>query len=179
MTAGAASAAAIRAVVLTFSDSRTDADDTSGKLLVSLLEAAGHVVVAKRIVREDEATVRQAFDEALASEVDVIVSTGGTGIAPRDIAIDVLERRFDKKLDGFGEAFRRLSWDEVGARSLLSRATAGTVGTTLVAAFPGSEKAVRLGVRDVLLPVLGHAVALLRGHTSHGLEKSDRASLKK
>lgn len=172
-------AAPIRVAVLTFSDSRTEANDTGGKLLVSLLQAEGHLVLSKRIVREDAATVREAFDLALASDVDVVVTTGGTGIAARDIAIDAIERRFDKKLDGFGEAFRRLSWDEVGARSLLSRATAGTVGAKLVAALPGSEKAVRLGLRDVLLPMLSHAVQLLRGQTSHAPKENLEASLKK
>lgn len=179
MKAASDNASPVRALVLTFSDTRTEENDTGGKLLVGLLSAAGHEVIAKRIVREDEATVRAALDEALATQADVVVTTGGTGIAPRDIAIDVLERRFEKKLDGFGETFRRLSWDEVGARSVLSRATAGTVGTKLVAALPGSEKAVRLGTRDVLLPMLTHAVALLRGQTSHPVKESTEGSPKK
>jgi molybdenum cofactor biosynthesis protein B len=161
----------LRLAVVTFSDSRTEATDTGGALLASLLEAAGHLVVQRRLVREDEGAVRAAFADVLATDVDAVITTGGTGIAPRDIAIDVLEPLFDKRLDGFGEAFRRLSWDQVGARSLLSRATAGTARGKLVVALPGSEKAIRLGINDVLLPFLPHAIALLRGDTQHRSEK--------
>ena len=166
----------VRCLVLTFSDTRTEPDDTSGDAIATLLAEAGHAVVGRRIVREDASTVRAAFEDALATDVDAIVTTGGTGIAPRDIVIDVLEPLFHKKLEGFGEAFRRLSWDQVGARSVLSRATAGTVGPKLLVALPGSEKAVRLGVTDVLLPFLIHAVALLQGHTAHGPAKHERST---
>lgn len=153
--------------VITFSDTRTEQTDTSGDLAVLLLTEAGHRVTVRRIVREDVDLVRAALVDLIESDVAVIVTTGGTGISARDVAIDVLERLLERRLDGFGEAFRRLSWGQVGARSLLSRATAGTVSGKLVVALPGSEKAVRLGIEEVLLPILPHAAALLRGETAH------------
>lgn len=89
--------------------------------------------------------------------------SGGTGIAPRDVTYESVEPLIEKRLDGFGEAFRRLSWDEVGARSVLSRAIAGTRGRVLIVALPGSPNAVRLAVDRVLAPILGHAIKLLQG----------------
>mgnify|MGYP003378695839 CR=1 FL=1 len=91
--------------------------------------------------------------------------TGGTGIASRDTTYEAISGLFDKTLDGFGEAFRRLSWDEIGPRAILSRATAGVVGKTVVFALPGSTNAVRLGTRALVTQVLGHAVAIARGET--------------
>jgi len=95
--------------------------------------------------------------------IDAIVTTGGTGLSPRDRTIESLQGMFDKTLDGFGEAFRRLSWDAVGPNAILSRATAGVVRRTLVVALPGSVAAVRLAVQELLLPTLEHAVALASG----------------
>jgi molybdenum cofactor biosynthesis protein B len=158
-----------RVWTLTFSDTRTPEDDEGGQLLGQLLAASGHPLVAHRIAREDEASVAAALDEALAAPgVQAIVCTGGTGIAPRDIAIELIERRLERALPGFGEAFRRLSWEQVGPRSVLSRATAGTARGRLLVALPGSLKAVRLGVDALLVPILDHAVDLLEGRTGHG-----------
>jgi molybdenum cofactor biosynthesis protein B len=98
---------------------------------------------------------------------DAIVTTGGTGIAPRDRTYEAIEALLEKRLDGFGEAFRRLSWDEVGPRAVLSRALAGVHRGRIVAALPGSPKAVVLAVDQVLAPILAHAVALARG-IQHG-----------
>lgn len=163
------SEAGIRVVTLTFSDTRTTEDDEGGKLLGELVRQAGHRVLWHRIAREDEASVASALDEALGeAEAQAVLTTGGTGIAPRDITIEVAERRIERALPGFGEAFRRLSWEQVGPRSILSRATAGVAGGKLLVALPGSLKAVRLGLEAVILPVMPHAVALLGGRTAHG-----------
>jgi molybdenum cofactor biosynthesis protein B len=158
----------IRVAAVTISDSRTPADDVSGRALRERLEAAGFVVSLQTIVRDEpgqvSAAVARVCDEDLA---DAIVTTGGTGIAPRDRTFEAVEALLEKKLDGFGEAFRRLSWEQVGARSVLSRALAGVHRGRIVACLPGSPKAVALGVDQVLAPILAHAVALARGE-KHG-----------
>ena len=156
-----------RVATLTLSDTRTPADDEGGRLLGDLLRAAGFEVASHAIVREDDASIRAAVEARCASDVDAVVLTGGTGVAPRDRTIEVLSPMFEKTLDGFGEAFRRLSWDEVGPRSILSRAAAGVIRGKVVAALPGSVKAVRLGVERVLAPVLGHAIDLAAGRSGH------------
>lgn len=154
----------LRIITVTVSDTRTEADDTSGKALreeLAAFEIVRHLIVPdepERIV----ALVKEAFAEA-----DAVVLTGGTGIAPRDRTYEALTEMFDKTLDGFGEAFRRLSWDQIGPRAMLSRATAGVVGTRLVFSLPGSEKAVRLGAKELIAPVLAHAVDLVNGRTKH------------
>jgi molybdenum cofactor biosynthesis protein B len=155
-----------RIATITFSDTRTEADDEGGKLLRELLSRSGDVVYST-IAREDRESVDRAIADALSANVEAVVTTGGTGIAPRDIAIEAIEARLDKKLDGFGEAFRRLSFDEIGPRGVLSRALAGTIGPVLVVALPGSTKAIRLGIEQILLPILLHATDLLAGRTAH------------
>jgi molybdenum cofactor biosynthesis protein B len=155
-----------RIVTVTVSDTRTEADDTSGKALAEELSAftlVRHVIVPD----EPERLVALVRDVVAKGDADAVVFTGGTGIAPRDQTYEALRGMFDKALDGFGEAFRRLSWDQIGARAILSRATAGTVGTVLVFSLPGSEKAVRLGAKELIAPVLSHAVDLVNGRTKH------------
>ena len=158
----------LRVAAITVSDTRTAADDVGGAALRERLEAAGFVVSLQTIVRDEPDDVRAAIarvcDEDLA---DAIVTTGGTGIAPRDSTYEAVEGLLDKTLDGFGEAFRRLSWDEVGAHAVLSRTVAGVHRGRIVAALPGSPKAVVLAVDRVLAPILVHAVALVRGQ-KHG-----------
>ena len=155
---------ATRVAALTVSDTRTAADDEGGRTLVARLEAAGFRVTFREIVRDEpdaiHALVSRVCDEDLA---DAIVTTGGTGIAPRDRTYEAVEGLLDKTLEGFGEAFRRLSWDEVGPRAVLSRALAGTHRGRVIAALPGSPKAVVLAVDRVLAPILEHAVALASG----------------
>ncbi|AKV03239.1 Molybdenum cofactor biosynthesis protein MoaB [Labilithrix luteola] len=155
-----------RFVTVTVSDTRTEADDASGKALVE--ELADFVHVRHAILPDEPARLTELVRGVIASaEADAIVFTGGTGIAPRDRTYEALSALFDKELEGFGEAFRRLSWDEVGPRSILSRATAGTVENVVVFSLPGSEKAARLGARALIAPVLSHAVDLLHGRTKH------------
>jgi molybdopterin adenylyltransferase len=157
-----------RIATLTLSDTRTPEDDEGGRLLGELLRAAGFDVVSHAIVREDDAAIRAAVTERCASPgIDALVLTGGTGIAPRDRAIEVLTPLFAKTLDGFGEAFRRLSWDQIGPNAVLSRAVAGVVDGRVVIALPGSLAAVRLGADALIAPVLAHAVDLASGRRTH------------
>ncbi|WP_394826683.1 molybdenum cofactor biosynthesis protein B [Pendulispora albinea] len=159
---------AIRIVTVTVSDTRTEDTDESGKILRERLESAGFGVAGHRIVR-DEPDVIVELVRGFASEppMDAVILTGGTGIAPRDRTYEALESLFDKRLDGFGEAFRRLSWDAIGPRAILSRATSGVVGRTVVFSLPGSTNAVRLGVDALIAPTLEHAVALASGKGGH------------
>jgi len=158
----------IRVATLTLSDTRTPGDDEGGRLLGELLRAAGFTVASHAIVREDDAAVREAVLALVGdAEVDAVVCTGGTGVAPRDRTVEVLAPLFDKPIEGFGEAFRRLSWDQIGPRAILSRAAAGVIRGRVVAALPGSLKAVRLGVEALLAPTLAHAVELSQGRGGH------------
>ncbi len=152
-----------RVVTLTVSDTRTEADDKSGQVLRETLSAAGFALGPHAIVRDEVDAIRTAVREAIAKgDADAVIATGGTGVAPRDVTCEALAPLLDKTLDGFGEAFRRLSWDEIGPRAILSRALAGTCGRAVVIALPGSTNAVRLAVTKIVAPVLPHAVALLR-----------------
>jgi molybdenum cofactor biosynthesis protein B len=152
--------------IVTVSDTRTEATDTAGKAIMDELVATKHEVVGRSIV-PDERDQLEALVRARAATSDAVILTGGTGIAPRDQTYEAISHLFDKTLDGFGEAFRRLSWDEIGPRAILSRATAGTIGTCVVFMVPGSEKGARLAARALIGPILGHAVDLVHGRTHH------------
>jgi molybdenum cofactor biosynthesis protein B len=152
-------------ITVTVSDTRTVADDASGAALKE--ELAAFTLVRHAIVRDEAEAILTMLADAQRSDVDAVVFTGGTGIAPRDITCEAIAGKLDKTLDGFGEAFRRLSWDEIGPRAILSRATAGTVGKLLVFLLPGSTKAVRLGAKQLIAPILAHAVDLANGRTHH------------
>jgi molybdopterin adenylyltransferase len=158
----------LRVAAITVSDTRTEADDEGGACLCDRLEKAGFVVTLRAIVRDEPVEVRAVIarvcDEDLA---DAIVTTGGTGLGPRDRTYEAMSALLDTTLHGFGEAFRRLSWDEIGPRAVLSRAVAGVHRGRVLAALPGSPKAVVLAVDRILAPVLPHAVALARGE-KHG-----------
>jgi molybdenum cofactor biosynthesis protein B len=159
----------MKIITVTVSDTRTAADDESGTLLDAELAQAGFEVVRHVIVKDEPAVVQELVRGVAARrEADALVLSGGTGLAPRDRTYEALEAVFDKRMDGFGEAFRRLSWDEIGPRAILSRATAGVVGPCVVFSLPGSKKAVSLGVRMLVAPVIAHAVDLAQGRTSHG-----------
>ncbi len=158
----------IRIATVTASDTRTSADDHGGRLLGDLLRAAGFETVSHDIVREEIALLRSAVERLRdAGDADAIVVTGGTGIAPRDITIEALIPLLDKVIEGFGETFRRLSWDDIGPRAMLSRAIAGTSKGRVIIALPGSPKAVRLGVQQMIAPSLEHAVLLASGRHVH------------
>ncbi len=158
----------VRIATVTLSDTRTPDDDEGGALLGELLRAAGFSVVSHAIVREDLAGIRGAVEALVAGHgADAVLLTGGTGLAPRDHTIEAITPLFEKTLEGFGEAFRRLSWDQIGPRGILSRATFGVSHGVVVIALPGSPKAVRLGVEALIAPTLAHAVALAKGRGGH------------
>jgi molybdenum cofactor biosynthesis protein B len=159
----------VRIAVLTVSDTRTPETDTGGDVVEELMRGAGHEVVAREIVRDEAASIRTRLVDLLdRTDVDAVVTTGGTGISARDTTYEVVDRMIEKKLDGFGELFRMLSYEEIGAAAVLSRAVAGTVGTKLVASLPGSRNAVRLGVERLLAPEIAHVVFELRKHQEKG-----------
>jgi molybdopterin adenylyltransferase len=153
--------ASVRAFVLTISDSRTEATDTSGAAIVEALTGAGHVLTGRKLLKDDPGPVTNAVRSATVS-ADVIITTGGTGITSRDSTFEAISKLLEKRLDGFGELFRMLSYEEIGAAAMLSRACAGTIRRTAVFSLPGSEKAVRLAMTRLILPELGHIVRELR-----------------
>jgi molybdenum cofactor biosynthesis protein B len=148
----------VRCFVLTISDTRTEVNDTSGDTIVGLLVTSGHVLVGRAIVNDDADAVRTAIVNGKVGATQVIITTGGTGITSRDSTYEAITSMFDKTLDGFGELFRMLSFEEVGSAAMLSRACAGTIGTTAVFSLPGSENAVRLAMTRLILPEIGHVV---------------------
>ncbi len=149
--------ASVGVFVLTVSDTRTEATDSGGGAIRELLTAAGHTVAGYRILPDDPAQVRAAVELALANpDVQVVITTGGTGVTSRDSTYEAVAALLEKRLDGFGELFRALSYQEIGAAAMLSRAVAGTVGRKAVFALPGSEHAVRLAMAQLILPELGH-----------------------
>jgi molybdenum cofactor biosynthesis protein B len=150
----------VRCFVLTISDTRTPANDTGGDAIASALEAAGHVIIGRSIVKDDPPAVQRAVKSA--TDTDVVITTGGTGISSRDGTYEALTALFEKHLDGFGELFRMLSYEQVGSAAMMSRACAGTIGRTAVFALPGSPQAVQLAVEKLILPEIGHVVRELR-----------------
>jgi molybdenum cofactor biosynthesis protein B len=154
--------AAVGCYVLTVSDTRTPDTDASGRAIRALLEEAGHIVSGNDIEPDDADRILARLRERLADpNTQVIISTGGTGISPRDGTFEVVSALFEKRLEGFGELFRMISFQEIGAAAMLSRAAAGTVGRKAIFALPGSEKAVRLALTRLVLPELGHVVQQL------------------
>ena len=159
----------VRVAVLTISDTRTRETDSGGDTVEQILSAAGQEIVARQIVRDEVNGIRASLVDLLAnSEVDAVITTGGTGISGRDATYEVVDRMIEKKLDGFGEIFRMLSYEEIGAAAIMSRAVAGAVGTKFVASLPGSRNAVRLAVEKLLVPELAHIVFELRKHEESG-----------
>lgn len=155
----------VRLAIVTISDTRTSENDTGGDTIQELMTEAGHEVVERRIVRDEVPEIQTTLTNLLVrSDVDAVITTGGTGISARDTTYEVVERMIDKKLDGFGEIFRVLSYEEVGAAAMLSRAVAGAVGNKFVACLPGSRNAVRLAVEKLLVPEMAHVVFELRKH---------------
>ncbi|HVL66626.1 MAG TPA: molybdenum cofactor biosynthesis protein B [Vicinamibacterales bacterium] len=153
--------ASVRCFVLTISDTRTPDDDRSGDAIAALLQEAGHSLSGRALVNDDPQAVRDAI-AAAAGDTQVVITTGGTGITSRDSTYEAIAALLDKRLDGFGELFRMLSFQEIGSAAMLSRAVGGTVKRTAVFALPGSEHAVRLAMTRLILPEIGHVVRELQ-----------------
>lgn len=149
--------------VLTFSDTRTPETDSSGRAIRELIEGAGHFVARYEVVTDDPDHIRGAIGSALDHpQVAILVTNGGTGIALRDNAFEVVSSMIDKPITGFGELFRMLSWEQVGAAAMLSRAAAGIARGKVIFALPGSTNAVRLGMERLILPQAAHLAHELR-----------------
>jgi molybdenum cofactor biosynthesis protein B len=155
----AAAPTSVRCFVLTVSDTRTLDTDASGLSIEDMLTAAGHTVAARVVVPDEPAAVIAAIREQLDSgDVRAIITTGGTGISVRDTTFEAVTTLFEKRIDGFGELFRMLSFEEVGAAAMLSRACAGITRGRVIFVLPGSEAAVRLAMRRLILPEIGHVI---------------------
>ena len=165
----------LRVATITASDTRTADDDLGGRTLRELLAAGGFELAEHHIVREDVAVLREAVRAVVDdAAIDAVVVTGGTGLAPRDVTIEAIAPLLDKVMDGFGEAFRRLSWDDIGARAMLSRAIAGTRASKVIFALPGSVGGVQLGTERLIVPVLAHAVSVARGQGKHAAHSTGK-----
>lgn len=153
----------ISVAVMTISDTRTFESDSSGQIIRELLAGAGHSVADYRIVPDDatqiDALLRQWSD---VETIDAIITNGGTGIATRDTTYAAIQQTLTTTLTGFGELFRMLSYQEIGAAAMLSRAAAGAIGQCAVFSLPGSSNAVRLGMEKLIVPELAHVVYELR-----------------
>ncbi len=164
----AANGRTVRCAVLTVSDSRTPGTDVSGPLAAKLLAERGHLVVERDIVPDEPDAIARKLEAWIAQPgIDAVVTTGGTGLAPRDRTVEVVRGLLTTELEGFGELFRMLSYGQIGANALMSRAVGGLVsrrpdegGDTFLFALPGSSKAVELGVKELVAPQLGHLVWL-------------------
>jgi molybdopterin adenylyltransferase len=151
--------ARVACFVVTSSDSRDLPSDRSGQAICELVEAAGHAVVGRALIKDEPEQLIEVLERsAPAAGAQVVLITGGTGLSRRDTTVETLAPRFQKRLDGFGELFRMLSFQEIGSAAMMSRAVAGTVGGVVVFAMPGSPAAVRLALTRLILPELGHAV---------------------
>lgn len=170
----APSKASVRVAVVSISDTRTVETDEGGTLVQTLTARAGFSVVARELVRDDPDTIRvRVLDLAAGGGVDAILLTGGTGIAPRDGTVDAVAPLFARRLDGFGELFRMLSFAEIGSAAMLSRATAGIVGGVAVFLMPGSPAGVTLALERLILPELPHLVGELRKPAAIGRTLDD------
>ena len=154
--AGAQQFPTIQCAVITVSDSRTELTDKSGAIIQSMLQEAGHEVVGYRLVKNDAQQITQALTHMLAGRARFVMLTGGTGPGTRDITVETVQSLLEKELTGFGELFRILSYEEIGAATILSRATAGRIGNKFVVCCPGSSGAVRLALSEILIPELAH-----------------------
>ena len=154
----------IRCFVVTVSDTRDETSDTSGQLIKSMLTAETHQLADYRIVKDEPVEIELLLREALArDEVEAVIVNGGTGISPRDGTYEVIAALLDKRLDGFGEVFRYLSYQDIGSAAIMSRAVAGSAQGKVLISLPGSRGAVSLAMEKLILPELRHMVSQLHG----------------
>ena len=154
----------VRCQIITISDTRDMESDKSGQIMLELIEASGHKVAGREIVKDEAAQIREAVLRASQDDgVDCVLTNGGTGIAKRDVTIEALSELYEKEIPGFGELFRMLSFQEdIGSAAILSRASAGVIGDTPVFSTPGSSGAVRLAMNKLIIPELGHLLREIR-----------------
>ncbi|MBI3991362.1 MAG: molybdenum cofactor biosynthesis protein MoaB [Candidatus Omnitrophica bacterium] len=149
----------VKCFVLTVSDTRSLKNDISGDLIVEQLKKKGHIITSRKIVKDDMLKIRRVVKKELSiTENDAIFINGGTGISKRDCTIEAIIPFLDKKLDGFGELFRYLSYRQIGPSSCMSRALAGVAAGKVIISLPGSPDAVLLAMRGIILPELSHLV---------------------
>ncbi len=154
----------IRCFVVTVSDTRDESTDTSGQTIQTLLAAEGHQAAGYRIVKDEPAQIQSLLIEALKdADTDAVIVNGGTGIAPRDGTYEIVSQLLEKKLEGFGEIFRYLSYLDIGSAAMMSRAAAGTAAGKILISLPGSSGAVRLAMEKLILPEIRHMVSQLQG----------------
>lgn len=153
----------VRCAVITVSDTRTLENDTGGQTIVDRLEAAGHQVARRQIIPDEPEIMRPLVEEmVIHEEVDAVLVTGGTGISGRDQTYETITELLTRPLPGYGELFRMLSYDEIGAAAMLSRAVGGLIDQTVVLTMPGSRAAVELAMEKLILPELSHLVGEAR-----------------
>ena len=149
----------VSCAVLTISDTRTERDDESGRLLRQKLSENGHRVIVYCILKNEvDAIKKKMYDLLKQEELQVIIAAGGTGVSRRDVTIETISPILEKKLDGFGELFRVLTYSEIGTGSIMSRAMAGVVGGKVILCLPGSPEAANLAMDRIILPEIGHLV---------------------
>ena len=154
----------IRCFVITVSDTRDESSDTSGQTIKQFLTDEGHQTSGYRIVKDEPLDINALLEQALGqTDVDAIIVNGGTGISPRDGTFEVVDRFLEKKLDGFGELFRYLSYLDIGSAAIMSRAAAGTARGKVLISLPGSKGAVTLAMEKLILPEIRHMVSQLQG----------------
>ncbi|MDD5190179.1 MAG: MogA/MoaB family molybdenum cofactor biosynthesis protein [Dehalococcoidales bacterium] len=149
----------LKCAVITTSDSRTEANDESGSYLKEQLISAGHTVTHYAILKNDVAAIRETIQCLIEHrDVQVIITSGGTGLSKKDVTVNTIRGLLEKELEGFGEIFRALSYQEIGAGAIMSRALAGVAKTKIIICIPGSLGAVKLAVDKIILPEIGHLV---------------------
>jgi molybdenum cofactor biosynthesis protein B len=153
----------LNCAVITISNSRTEADDESGQLLTSTLKDNGHQVLAYTILKNDTAAIDGKLKELLSNtELQLVITSGGTGISHLDMTVETVTPLLEKELIGFGELFRHLSYQEIGSASIMSRALAGVIKGRVIICLPGSVAAVQLALEKIILPEMGHMVREVR-----------------
>ena len=151
--------AKVRCAVVTVSDTRTPETDTGGKTIADLLTGAGHEVVHKQIIPDEPAQMRELMTRLTSTDgIDAVLLTGGTGLSSRDQTFETISGLITKPLPGYGELFRTLSYHEIGAAAMLSRAVGGLIGRTVILTMPGSPAGVWLAMEKLILPELSHLV---------------------
>lgn len=152
----------VTCVVITCSDTRTSQTDTSGQLMMRLLKEHGHDLAGYHVIKDDPTQIRNLIEEAAASDaVHAILVNGGTGISKRDSTFEAVDDMLEKRLVGFGEIFRYLTYKDIGSAAIMTRATAGVFRGRIIFSTPGSEGAVRLAMESLILPELGHIIQQL------------------